>query len=287
MPPKEKEKKSVNNSQKLLFVLLRGLGRESAHWLDFPQKLKKHLDKQFDKQFDKQNFEISVLCVDLPGTGEYLAMQSPASVSEIADFVRSEVEYALVHKLNSFKDANIIALAPSFGAMVAMDWIKRYPKDVSAAIFVNTSFRAWSSIFERLKPQALVRFGHILSKQSDPFLRELEVLKMVSNREDLYVEHARSWGEVYRKRPMTTENTLRQLLAAMQYSPDLQKPSIPICILNSEKDHMVHPNCSLVIAEKWKCDLKRHPTAGHDLVLDDPEWVIGQVKEFLSSKFGS
>jgi pimeloyl-ACP methyl ester carboxylesterase len=57
-----------------------------------------------------------------------------------------------------------------------------------------------------------------------------------------------------------------------------------VLILSSRQDGLVHVNCSLAIASRWKCPLQLHPTAGHDLVLDDPDWVIKEVQRWLGKK---
>ncbi len=45
-------------------------------------------------------------------------------------------------------------------------------------------------------------------------------------------------------------------------------------VLFSEKDRMVSSACSKAIISKWKTDWAAHPTAGHELTLDDADWVI-------------
>jgi hypothetical protein len=52
--------------------------------------------------------------------------------------------------------------------------------------------------------------------------------------------------------------------------------------LNSLGDRMVAPACTEAIAKRWNVESKTHPWAGHDLPLDDPEWVIAMVVEWLS-----
>jgi pimeloyl-ACP methyl ester carboxylesterase len=48
-------------------------------------------------------------------------------------------------------------------------------------------------------------------------------------------------------------------------------------VLASLGDRLVSPGCSRRIASRWALPIRLHPTAGHDLPLDDPEWVVQQV----------
>jgi predicted alpha/beta hydrolase family esterase len=75
-------------------------------------------------------------------------------------------------------------------------------------------------------------------------------------------------------------NTLRQLAAAGAFRIGKFKPTLPILILASTKDRMVNVKCSRTIAKAWKAEIIEHPTAGHDLSADDPEWIVTKLKDF-------
>jgi hypothetical protein len=46
-------------------------------------------------------------------------------------------------------------------------------------------------------------------------------------------------------------------------------------------DQMVNPECSQQLAEHWNLPLYTHPSAGHDVFIDDPQWVLQIVQEGL------
>jgi predicted alpha/beta hydrolase family esterase len=48
-------------------------------------------------------------------------------------------------------------------------------------------------------------------------------------------------------------------------------------VLASRDDKMVSPKCSEDIARYYNANLIEHPSAGHDLTLDDPSWVTEQI----------
>jgi len=47
----------------------------------------------------------------------------------------------------------------------------------------------------------------------------------------------------------------------------------------SENDHFVSSSCSKNLAKSWGCELHIHPWAGHDLPLDDPDWIIEHLRQ--------
>ena len=72
----------------------------------------------------------------------------------------------------------------------------------------------------------------------------------------------------------------RQLLAAARFHPPKEKLALPILLLNGASDQLVSPHCSRALADAWGLELRAHPTAGHDLTLDEPEWVLEQLRSW-------
>jgi pimeloyl-ACP methyl ester carboxylesterase len=110
---------------------------------------------------------------------------------------------------------------------------------------------------------------------------------MVSNRPETYETVSREWASIHESRPVTLENFGRQLTAAALYQPRLPEPHQPVLLLNSEKDRMVDPSCSVEIANRWGAPLVRHPTAGHDLPLDEPAFTAREIAKWHESLRGS
>jgi pimeloyl-ACP methyl ester carboxylesterase len=248
------------------WYLLRGLARASSHWGKLPEDLAHALSS-------------NVTCLDLPGAGVHHRMKSPILVSEIAEHIR--LEFLKHRAAHPAKRAYV--LANSLGAMVAVDWLQRYPEDLDGAVLINTSFRSVSPFYKRLSPKAYTHLLKII-REKDLVARERSILEMVSNRPETYDKVSREWAEMQKTQPVSPENFFRQLLAASLFSPAPQAPQIPILLLSSEKDRMVDPSCSPQISRAWNCELRRHPTAGHDLALDDPQWVIENVQNWLGQK---
>jgi pimeloyl-ACP methyl ester carboxylesterase len=80
---------------------------------------------------------------------------------------------------------------------------------------------------------------------------------------------------------VSKQNALRQIIAAAKYAPALDKPIPPVLLLNGLGDRLVSSACSESISKRWSLPLISHPWAGHDLCLDDAEWVLEQLREWV------
>ena len=252
-------------------ILIRGLAREARHWGSFAGDLEKAMTSAFGST--------RVDAIDLPGTGVFSEMKSPLTIAEIAEFTRGKfLEIRHKQRTNGQPTAShSFIVAVSLGGMVASYWIDRWPEDFTGAVLINTSFKKISPFYRRLMP-TLYRSMFEIFRAKDVRARELGILKMISNRPELYEATVENWTAIQLTRPVSIENCVRQLTAASRFEPSLQPPAIPILILGCLKDRMVHPSCSEEIAEHWHADFRQHPTAGHDLTLDDPEWAIDQIR---------
>jgi pimeloyl-ACP methyl ester carboxylesterase len=88
------------------------------------------------------------------------------------------------------------------------------------------------------------------------------------------------WQSWARECPVSRRNALRQLLAAARFSA-ADKPAVPLLVLAGAADGMVSPRCSQRLAQAWGASFALHPTAGHDLPLDDADWVAREVAAWL------
>jgi predicted alpha/beta hydrolase family esterase len=56
-----------------------------------------------------------------------------------------------------------------------------------------------------------------------------------------------------------------------------------VLVLASLGDGLVDPACSWRMAKAWGVELRLHASAGHDLPLDDPEWVARQAADWIAT----
>jgi pimeloyl-ACP methyl ester carboxylesterase len=243
------------------WILIRGLGRHADHWGNFPAILEKELNCQ-------------TFSLNLPGMGnEY--DKSPTSIKEITDLVRNR----WLKSRDPQKEYSIMAI--SLGGMVAMDWSARYPQDFKSLITINSSSRTGTTLFERLQPEAMKTISKLIFKTS-PRDREEAILRLTVNTALMDDKLINKWGEIGKAMNLNRICFMKQLIAASTFSLP-KKIDIPFTVLASEKDRLANVKCSRVLAKHFGASLEIHPTAGHDIPTDDPNWVLSYVKEASDS----
>ncbi len=238
------------------WIFLRGLGRSSGHWDDFPQKLTAACGGQFKT-------------IDLPGTGRFHKLPAARTVSGNSDFVMEQLGEI---------DSPRFLVAISFGGMVAVDLLLRYPQKFEGAILINSSAAGLSGPFERAKPPALLKLFQIACTL-DAKKREEAVWRLTCN-QPIQSELLEARVKIAKDFPITRMTLIRQLWAASTFKPPRQLPQKKILILSSEGDTLVSSQCSKRMATAWRVPLELHPSAGHDLPLEEPQWVVQKIKDF-------
>ncbi|MBR9911661.1 MAG: alpha/beta hydrolase [Gammaproteobacteria bacterium] len=245
------------------WLLLRGLGREQRHWGDFPALLQQRSGGQ-------------VVCLDLPGTGSEHHRLAPATVPANVDDLRRR--WCSIARAGD--DWTIVGL--SLGGMLALHWLDQYPQDFIAGTIINSSAATLSPSRQRLQPRAKLKLIRAILT-SAPYPREQQILALTSNRHADRYHIAATWAGYAQDAPLSGRNLLRQLYAAARFRPPAQLTR-PLLVLCSSADRLVNCNCSAAIARFYRADFKRHQLAGHDLPLDDPDWVISHILEFTHNR---
>lgn len=241
------------------WVLLRGLTREARHWGDFA--------RQLGEAFPGA----AVICLDLPGNGKLNVMESPPSVEAMADWCHAEIA-----RLGIAAPCRVLAM--SLGAMVAVAWARRHPGDVAAAVLINTSLRPFSPFYRRLRPDNYLRLLRLLIIPASDHEIETSILRMTTRLQPDPAATIEEWRQWRRENPVSRHNALRQLLAAMRYRAPRERPPQRLLLLASARDALVDRRCSLQLAAHWDARIIVHPTAGHDLPIDDAPWVLEQLR---------
>ncbi|MGS5086569.1 alpha/beta fold hydrolase [Hydrogenophaga sp. A37] len=249
------------------WIFLRGLTREAAHWGRFTADFKQALPRA------------RIHTLDLPGNGEHHRQTSPLSVADMVTACRMECARRDI-------ETPVYLLAMSLGAMVAAEWARVAPEELKGCVLINTSMRPFSPLPQRLRPANYPALLGLTLRGGSPEAIEQTVLRLTSNQPGELREVIPDWSAVRRLRPVSAGNAMRQLLAAARYRAPRQAPGVPMLLLSSEHDQLVDSRCSQAIASAWHCPLRTHPAAGHDLPLDDPRWVTGQVCAWLRRGHG-
>jgi pimeloyl-ACP methyl ester carboxylesterase len=242
------------------WVLLRGLTREAGHWGSFLDDLARALP------------EARIVPVDLPGAGSLRAMRCPLSVPAIVDICRE----CLLER-GVLPPYRLLGL--SLGGMVVAAWAAAQPHELRGCVLVNSSMRPFSPVTDRLRPRRWPTLLRLLVP-GDARRAEQAILRLTSSAPQRHAARVDEWVAIRRARPVGTANGLRQLLAAARYrhvghaGPG---PSVPMLVASGAHDTLVSPRCSLALAAAWNAPHVIHPTAGHDLPLDDGPWLAGRV----------
>lgn len=246
------------------WILLRGLTRESAHWGGF---LPAFAERMAPK---------AVHALDLPGNGTFHRARSPWSVGAMVAACRA-------HAAQQGWPRPYHLLAMSLGGMVAIDWARTAPEDVGSCVLINTSLGGFSPLHHRLRPGNYSALLRLVASPGSALDIERTVLRLTANHApnaDAVIAH---WAAVRAQRPVSVANAVRQLMAAARFRAPATPPPVPTLLLASRQDHLVNARCSQAIAARWGCPLRWHATAGHDLPLDDAQWVVDEITAWYQS----
>jgi len=251
---------SRNNPSKLDLVLIRGIMSSSLHWWEFLPLLRESLP----------NFHVHT--PDILGNGTKHLHLTPLSPKKNVHGLKEQVR----------TQGKKVLIGFSLGGMLAVEWAQLHPGEVAGIILINSSLTG-SPFWRRFTPGSFFR---VLATglHRDIKKREEKVLSMTTHlRHKDLPEIAKIFTSIENKHPTQAINFIRQLYVATQISMHNQKPDVPILIINSKQDKIVHPSCSHKISKNWNLDLKIHETGGHDLSLDDPTWVISNIQVWLKA----
>ena len=244
------------------WILLRGLTREARHWGGFADLLRREIPGA------------QVVAPDLPGNGSLNKQKSPLRVEQMIEALRDRLGVQGVAPPYHL-------LAMSLGAMVAVDWAARYPDEIDGAVLINTSLRPFSPFYHRLNPANYWRLLALALGVASDRDWETAILELTSRHAAAPDEVLKDWLAYRRENPVAVGNALRQLFAAVRYRAPSVKPAVPLLVLSSQGDALVDSDCSRQLAQRWQLPHAIHPSAGHDLPLDDGTWVARQVSGWL------
>ncbi len=247
-------------------VLLRGLVREQRHWGEFKQKLQQQYPAR------------PVLSFDVPGNGQLCHLPSAWDIAALRQSLRIQLRLCEVE----LKEVDLLAI--SMGGMLALDWARAYPQELHSIQLINPSNAAFSAFYERLNYRCYPKLlGCLLART--PASRERRIMLLSSSFPEQHQAELKNWINWAKQCPVSLSNALKQLVAAATFKLE-QAPSVPLLLMASRRDQLVNVRCSQLMAQAWQCELKLHPSAGHDLALDAPDWTCQQIGQWFASLEG-
>lgn len=244
------------------WILLRGLVREQRHWGDFPRKLALALP------------DANIITPDLPGNGQQYRLRSATRVAVMVDFLRQDLQ-----QRGLAPPYHVLAL--SLGGMVAVEWASLYPQEISRCVLINTSMRPYHPFYRRLRwqnyPALLRQLLFASPSNQEALILRLTSTRYASGNAPLLAD----WRSFQQQYPVRTLNALRQLLSAARYRAPASRPPMPVLVMAGAQDQLVDHRCSQSLARAWQADCLIHREAGHDLPLDQGEWVAQSVARWM------
>jgi len=244
-------------------LLLRGLGRESGHWISFPEELQRRLSSQ-------------VYALDNPGVGSERGRKAPWSMAATADDI--------VERFNRQREgregAPFIVVGLSLGGMLALEISARGLPCLVGGVVINSSSPRGTWIWQRIRPVPFCSMLKTLVQGT--VARERTMIPFTMNNVEARQRSAAVREEIAVKRPVSGTTFWAQCMCAATWRPPKQC-ALPLLIIASSADKLVHPVCSAVLAKQYGAALKCHPTAGHDITSDDGQWVQDRIVEWLNA----
>jgi alpha-beta hydrolase superfamily lysophospholipase len=241
------------------WLLLKGLVRERRQWGTLPERLRAAGDE--------------VTLLDLPGVGTERHRRSPTTITAIVDDLRARWLRSRGHGDRPWR-----LFAPSLGGMIALRWAERWPDDLAGVAVCNTSAKDVARPLQRFSPEALRTL--LRAVPAAGVARERHILQLVSNTEHGRA-HAVAFAEAAADAPLGVGLLLRQLWAGSGARTP-ERVRAPVLVLASLGDRLCHPDASRALAARLHAPLRVHPSGGHDLALDDPDWVVAELRAWVA-----
>ncbi|UPW20625.1 alpha/beta hydrolase [Agarivorans sp. TSD2052] len=240
---------------------MRGLIRERRHW----GAIYSVLSRLFPSR--------PILSFDIPGNGSMAHLKSASTIAELRQSLRIQL------RLQAMSISSIDIVAISLGGMLALDWQHNYPNEINSIVLINSSNARFSPFFHRLSWRSYHRIILALASRTIR-QRQQRILCLTSNAVYRHQDTLNQWVEWAGQSPTSLSNACYQLKAAATFNFPHQ-PKVPTLIVSSKQDRLVNSACSEALACHWKVNHKQHPTAGHDLPLDAPDWLIKQLSNWF------
>ncbi|MCB1009189.1 MAG: alpha/beta fold hydrolase [Acidobacteria bacterium] len=176
-------------------------------------------------------------------------------------------------------------LGASFGAEAAIELAARYPDRVRSLTLVTAmdratpDFRAGSSALRASLAEVLAgvergRFYDALveSVYSESF-REREAATLAARRAQVD-QLPLAW--------FAGVNALLDSIEDFDLTDSLREIRCPVLVVIAENDRVMDRERSEALARALGAEVAVHPTSGHALVVEDPEWLAGVSLDFLA-----
>lgn len=245
------------------YFFIRGLIRSQFHWYQFPA--------HFDLATKQQASNSTSIFIDIPGNGKRFQQTTPFSIAAMAADIEQQIQnYLTTHAMSSNTKLHLIGI--SMGGMIAAELISKTDINFTSVHIINSSFANLSPFWQRMRLPALINLVTNIWRTDK---RESAILKWTSNNPDS-IALVPEWVKEAEEHPLSLRNAFAQLWAASHYFIG-RKASDNSFVYCSKEDRLVHWRCSEKLAHYWQVPLECELAAGHDLPLDNPDWLTEKI----------
>ena len=150
--------------------------------------------------------------------------------------------------------------------------------EIQSAVLINTSARPLVPFYHRVRIAAYPQIVKMVFQS--PVCREADILALTSNKRDNDKALLEIWQAWQEKNPISFLSAINQCLAVIKFSIT-SRPQQPILVVASKADRLVDYRSSVKLAQVLHAEYVQHDTAGHDLPLDEPEWLVDVIHRWI------
>jgi pimeloyl-ACP methyl ester carboxylesterase len=250
----------------LNWLLLGPLARECAFWDGASQQLVEHLQVV---QPQARLFEL-----DLPGTGNQWREPSASHVGLLLQQLRERVQQAGLA-------GPFGLIASSWAGCLATEWARQHPAEVGALVLISPAMRPFTHVLRSVRPGLWSTALALLLGRRSPLDRDRRLWRSHTRLRTPSAALLQQWRDLRRAHPTRARTGIAQVLAVWRYESSRRRPHTRVLLLAGKGDEWMDWRVSAAISRAWGAALRLHPEAGHDLLLDDPQWVARSLAEWL------
>jgi pimeloyl-ACP methyl ester carboxylesterase len=248
------------------WLLIGPMARECGLWGEASGHLVQHLRSV---QPEANLYEL-----DLPGTGQLHRERSPSAVLGLVEHLRTRVQEAGLQ-------GPFGLIASSWAASIGTEWTRQYGEEVGALVLISPGMRPFTQVFRAVRWHLWPTVLALVLGRRSPLGRERRLWNTHTQLHRASGPQMQAWRTSRKRYPVRARNGLAHALAVWRYETSRRRPHRQVLLLAGKGDDWLDWRVSAAISRAWGAALRVHPEAGHDLLLDDPQWVARSLADWL------